>query len=90
MVVYLLPSFWTDSLSRVFEDTAVGIGSGATSTSNRVGAKAAPARKGKKTSGEAKRERAKVMHSAGHSYREIARTLGVSPSYAHKLVNGPG
>ncbi len=26
----LLPSFWSDSLSRVFEDTSVGIGSGAT------------------------------------------------------------
>ncbi len=83
----LLPSFWTDSLSRVFEDTAVGIGSGATSTSNRVGAKAAPARKGKKTPAEAKREKAKAMHAGGHSYREIGRTLGVSPSYAHKLVN---
>ena len=83
----LLPSFWTDSLSRVFADTAVGIESGIATTG--IGNKTAPARKGKKTSGEAKRKKAKAMHSAGHSYREIGRTLGVSPSYAHKLVNEP-
>ena len=57
----LLPSFWTDSLSRVFEDTAVGIG-------KRAG---------------------KAMKAGAHSYREIGHALGVSPSYAHKLVNGP-
>ncbi len=84
----LLPSFWTDHLSRVYENTAVGIGSGATSTGNRVGAKAAPLRRGKRTSVVSKRDKAKAMHEGGHSYREIARILGVSGSYAHKLVNG--
>ncbi len=84
----LLLSFWTDPLRRVYEDTAVGIGSGATSTGNRVGAKAAPLRGGKRTSVVSKRDKAKAMHAGGHSYREIGRTLGVSASYAHKLVNG--
>ena len=91
----LLPSFWTDSLSRVFEDTPVGMGTGgapetgATNTVKNVGPKAAPFRKGKRTPVEIKREKAKAMRAAGYSYREIGRALGVSPSYAHKLVNGP-
>ena len=91
----LLPSFWTDSLSRVFEDTPVGMGTGgapetgATNTVKNVGTKAAPFRKGKRTPVEIKREKAKAMRAAGYSYREIGCALGVSPSYAHKLVNGP-
>ena len=90
----LLPTFWTDALSRVFEYTAVGIGtdgareSGATGTGKMVDTKPATARRGKRTPVEMKREKAKAMKAGGHSYREIARTLGVSPSYAHKLVNG--
>ena len=86
----LLPTFWTDALSRVFEHTAVGIGTsdgfevGATSTGQR-----APARRAKRTPVEVKREKARAMKAGGHSYREIGHALGVSTSYAHKLVNGP-
>ncbi len=38
---------------------------------------------------EAKREKAKAVKAGGYSYREIGHALGVSPSDAHKLVNGP-
>jgi len=36
---------------------------------------------------EAKRETAKGLKANGASYREIGRAMGISPSYAHKLVN---
>ena len=89
-----LPSFWSDSLSRVFEDTPVGIGpggvpeAGITSTGKRD-TKAAPPRIGKRTPVEAKREKAKAMKASGYTYREIGRALVISPAYAYKLVNGP-
>ena len=89
----LLPTFWTESLSRVFGDTAVGIGTGgdptATATGQSVDKKAASVRRGKRTTVEMKREKARAMKAGGHGYREIGHALGVSPSYAHKLVNGP-
>jgi len=62
---------------------------GATNTVKNVGTKAAPFGKGKRTPVEIKREKAKAMKAGGYSYREIGGALGVSPSYAHKLVNGP-
>ena len=87
-----LPSFWSDSLSRILGDTPVGLelGGGKDDGKIRRGSKAndtAPSRKGKKTSTEEKRERAKKMHAGGHSYGEISKTLGISRSYAFKLVN---
>ena len=87
-----LPSFWSDSLSRILGDTPVGLelGGGKDDGIIRRGSKAndsAPTRKGQKTSTEEKRARAKKMRAGGHSYGEIAKTLGISRTYAFKLVN---
>ena len=58
-------------------------------TGHKVDNKNALPRKGKRTSSEEKRERARKMKAAGHSYGEIGKALGVSRSYAYKLVNEP-
>ncbi len=54
---------------------------------HKVNNKTAQPRKGQRTPTEEKRERARKMRAAGHSYGEIAKALGVGRSYAHKLVN---
>ena len=87
-----LPSFWSDSLSRILGDIPVGLelGGGTDDGIIRRGSKAndtAPTRKGKKTSTEEKRARARKMRAGGHSYGEISKTLGISRTYAFKLVN---
>jgi len=86
-----LPSFWTESLSRIFEDAPVipdtAGGERKIHTGHKVDNKTALPRKGQRTSTEEKRERARKMRAAGHSYGEIAKALGVRRSYAHKLVN---
>ncbi len=87
-----LPSFWSDSLSRILGDVPVGLefsggkDDGVISKGTKANDTGAT-RKGKKTSTEEKRERAKKMHAGGHTYGEISKTLGISRSYAHKLVN---
>ena len=81
-----LPTFWTDALSRVFGDTPIGqVGaiSGDPQAPRTTGS-----RKGYRTSVSARRDAAKEMHAAVHSYREIGKTLGCSTSTAFRLVNG--
>jgi len=88
----MLPTFWTDSLSRIFGDTTVGLGGGLSMNGvrgNGLGVVTAAPRRGKRTSIEDKREKARKMKAAGYSFGEIANTLGISRSYAHKLVNQP-
>ena len=87
-----LPSFWTESLSRIFEDAPVMLGSDGKVRNiqgHKVNNETALPRKGQRTSTEERRERARKMRAAGHSYGEIAKALGVGRSYAHKLVNEP-
>ncbi len=87
----LLPTFWSDGLSRVFGDAAVKLGSGQSPAANNGrGSGVAKPRRGERTSTEVKREKAKGMKGSGYSYGEIAETLGISRSYAYKLVNGSG
>ena len=73
-----LPSFWSASLSTVFGTANVdqtGVSGGA------------KPRRGQPASIESKRQKAQQMRAAGYSYSEIAKTLGISKSYAHKLTN---
>lgn len=81
----LLPTFWSDGLSRIFGDSPIGYGPSALQSSN--GPKMTHSRKGQRTSVSDRRETAKKMHIAGHSYREIGKTLGCSVSTAYRLVN---
>ena len=67
-----LPSFWGDDLSRVFA----------------TGTVPAAHRLAPKVTIEEKRERANELKAAGHSYGEIARTLGVSKATAVNYVKG--
>ena len=82
----LLPTFWTDALSRIFGDAPIGL-VGATSSDTQP-PRTTGARKGYRTSVSARRETAKNMRAAGHSYREIGKTLGCSASTVFRLVNG--
>ena len=84
----LLPTFWSESLSRVFGGAPVGLGRDQPPSANdgRGGESAKP-RRGKRTPVEVKREKAKQMRASSYSYGEIADTLGISRSYAYKLVN---
>jgi len=87
-----LPSFWAESLSRMFEDAPVMLGTDGEEREiqgHKFNSKTALPRKGQRSSTEEKRERARKMRAAGHSYGEIAKALGVARSYAHKLVNEP-
>ena len=84
----LLPSFWTDGLSRVFSDAAAVAIEKTSGAQDRKREKAAvPIRRGRKTSSQDKRLRTKQLRKAGYSYSEIGRLLGVSKSQAFRLVN---
>ena len=86
MMENLLPTFWTDALSRVFGDTPIGQ-AGATSSDSQA-PRTTGSRKGYRTSVSARKDTAKEMRAAGHSYREIGKTLGCGVSTAVRLVNG--
>ena len=85
-----LPTFWTNSLSRVFGD--VWATTGATSPQVRSSQRdtergTAKERRGLRTSLEARREKARRLRQQGHSYSEIGRVLGVGKSQAFRMVN---
>ena len=82
----LLPSFWKDSISRIFADAGIAqsVSPASGSNSNRL-ALAAP-RRGSRTPVDSKRQRAKDLKAAGYSYGEVGKMLGVSKSYAYKLA----
>jgi len=73
-----LPSFWTDALSRVFNDA---------SSASKGNTKTATPRRGQKPTPENRKAKAQQMKAAGHSYSEIGHTLGISKSYVAKLVS---
>lgn len=89
----LLPTFWSDPLSRVFGEAMpknapglpgrLGAGMEATPVSTM-----APTRPGKRTLGADKPGRARQLRAAGYSYTEIGKMLGVGKSQAYRLVNG--
>ncbi len=85
----LLPTFWSESLSRVFGTAPVGLGNSLPPPANdgRSSGSAKP-RRGKRTPVEIRREKAKQMRASGCTYGEIADALDISRSYAYKLVNG--
>ncbi len=86
-----LPTFWRESLSRVFGGASVSISGGHGTEAKRVkGDGTNNLRPGKRTPTEEKREKARQMKASGYSYGEIADALGISRSYAYKLVNGSG
>ena len=81
----LLPTFWSDALSRIFGDVSIGhLGAG---TGDALGPDRATSRRGQRTSVDARRETAKKMRKAGHSFREIGKTLGCSASTVFRMVN---
>ncbi|MDA1128805.1 MAG: helix-turn-helix domain-containing protein [Chloroflexi bacterium] len=84
-----LPTFWSEPLSRIFGDASISLRSTLGAVTNQ-GKASQPIsqRRGQRTTTEAKREKAKQMHASGYTYGEIAATLGISRSYAYKLVNG--
>lgn len=81
----LLPTFWTDALSRIFAD--VSIGHLEAGTGDALGPDRATSRRGQRTSVDTRRETAKKMRKAGHSFREIGKTLGCSASTVFRMVN---
>ena len=82
----LLPSFWSDALSRIFGDTPV-VGTAKSGEDLSSQGETAVPRRGKRTPPALRKERAKAMHGAGHSFGEIAKTLGISKSQAYRYVN---
>ena len=76
----LLPTFWSESLSRVFGGAGVGLGNVLPlSTNDGGGSGSARPRRGKRTSTDIRREKAKQMRASGYSYGEIADTLETRP-----------
>ncbi|MCH9036417.1 MAG: helix-turn-helix domain-containing protein [Chloroflexi bacterium] len=88
----LLPTFWTQGLSRIFADAAPGKshlqqGEKYTDSSLEFGKRARP-RKGQRNPTEARKAKAKQLREQGFSYSEIGRILGVGKSQAFRMVNG--
>jgi hypothetical protein len=72
-----LPSFWSDSLSRIFGDASVSIVGGNEERSFQgIVHGAAELRPRKRTPAGVKREKARQMRASGYSYGEIASALG--------------
>ena len=74
-----LPSFWSEGLSRAFGQP------GQVSTLD--GPSAVRVRKGRRTSKDELVFKAKALRSAGYSYGETGKMLGVSKTQAFRLVN---
>ena len=88
----LLPTFWTAGISRIFAQATFRYSSvrpakegGLPEPSDRAASKPR-GRKGVKTSGKERREKAKRLRLQGHSFTEIGRVLGVGKSQAFRLV----
>ena len=82
----MLPSFWTLRLSRIFGDAAPLLTQRRVSLSgNIVTGSSVAHRRGKGTESEQRREKAKKLGSAGHSYGEIGAMMAVSKSQAFRL-----
>ena len=80
----LLPTFWTDGLSRIFGDALPQMAHNATGSNQPT---TAAVRRGRRTSSESRRQKAKRLRALGHSYNEIAKMVGVGKSQAYRLVN---
>ena len=87
----LKPSFWSESLSRIFGDSVLPSTSSITQTvtdslPSRHRLTAGP-RRGRKTETQKRRKKAKELKAAGYSYNEIGKVFGVSKSQAYRLVH---
>ena len=84
-----LPSFWTNSLSRIFGESSVSIRPVIEEVSHQQKrSSTSDLRLGKKTPTQAMRTKARQMRNSGYSYAKIGSILGCSKSYAYKLVHG--
>ena len=80
----VLPTFWTGSLSRIFGEAPPQMANG------EKGPDQPPttvARRGRRSSVESRRQKAKRLRALGHSYSEIGKMVGVGKSQAYRLVN---
>ena len=85
----LLPSFWTDAVSRMFADTAIGAGTPVTSASRSDGPQSGGVhRPGQRSDPRRLTGEVRRLRDAGHSYGEIARLKGISKTQAFRLANG--
>jgi hypothetical protein len=82
----LLPTFWSDGLSRIFADAGLAPRGDTAMGSRRDPPARARPRKGQTNPMEAKKARVRQLRQAGHSLAEIARMVGISKSYVHKLL----
>ena len=81
-----LPSFWTQSLSRIFADTGPVGESLSSGSKDPSGPTRAKPRRAQTTPTEIKAKKARRLKEAGYSLSEIAKMLGISKSYVHKLL----
>ena len=88
----MLPTFWSDGLSRVFSDT-IGERGNRAARAPLQGKKVSGLsdlrfRRGRRTTIGQRQEKARTLRQQGYSYSEIGRVLGVGKSQAFRLVNG--
>ena len=88
----MVPTFWSDRVSRVFSET-VGEWGNRTAKAplqgkGASGLSSVGPRRGDRTTIEQRRDKAKALKRQGYSYSEIGRVLGVGKSQAFRLVNG--
>lgn len=81
----LLSTFWTGALFRILGDAPIGHVGG--TSSDTQSPRSTGSRKGYWTSVSSRRETAKKMRAAGHSYREIGKTRGCSASTAAAVAS---
>ena len=84
----LLPGFWTDKLSRIFQGS-VGASAPRSPTVGHTEnqSNTSASRRGQRTPHVVMVTKAKRLREAGYTYSEIANILGVSRSHAFRLVN---
>ena len=87
----VLPTFWSESLSRIFGGIPPMAGATNVPVTNARRVSRADdrviLRRGKKTPTDVLREKVKQM-APHYSLGEIGKTLGISKSYVHKLLHG--
>ena len=88
----MVPTFWSDRLSRVFSQTIGEWGNRAAKDplhgKRASGPSDVGSRRGLRTTMEQRQEKAKTLRQRCYSHSEIGRVLGVGKSQAFRLVNG--
>ena len=87
----LKPTFWSETLSRIFGDSVPASASSSrqtvTDTPPSHQRLTATPRRGRKTETQKRRKKARELKAAGYSYNEIGKIFGVSKSQAYRLVH---